>query len=157
MPSVTVIGVHPLKIDEVLVRDLVAREATEGPTDGGAGASNATEAEVRRRLEDVVLVEVAIQGYDRRMYIGDFGQSNNDSIGPDDAVAYSEVFLDSDGKERVADYLDRVRGDEVRVAFYLDEYRQERPILTSYGPVQGPAPSPMPRRLRRIVPYRLDR
>ncbi len=111
---------------------------------------------VRRDLASVVLVEMIVHDRDRRMYMGDFGQSLQDVLGSGDEVACFEVFLSLDGTERVADYLDEVRGPDVRVAFFLRDFKPLRPILTSYGPVDTSVLTPMPMRLRRLAIFRTN-
>lgn len=154
MPRVTIIGIHPLDASEELFDQAVtARYGLISLSTDRQARESAFEV-VRQELAAVVLVEMMIQGRDRRMYMGDFGQSRADALGPGEEVACCEVFLSPDGTERVTDYLDEVPGPDVRVAFFLHDYKPSRPILTSYGPVDTTVLTPVPPRLRRLVNYR---
>ncbi len=154
MPRATIIGVHPLDYSEELFDEAVtARYGLISLSTDRQMRESAFEV-VRQELASVVLVEMVIQGRDGRMYMGDFGQSRGDVLTGGDEVACCEVFLSSDGVERVADYLDQVRGPDVRVAFFLRDYKPARPILTSYGPVEVTLLTPMPMRLRRLAIFR---
>lgn len=158
MPEVRVIGVYPLDYSDELFDEAVTREHGLIALNPDRTAREFADYATRRSLGNIVLVEMLIRGRDRTMYIGDFGQSSTgDLIGPNDPVAYEEVYLSTDGEHRIASYLDQVPGEEVRVAFYLHGYRSDRPILTSYGPVEAPLLTAMPFRLRRLAPYRLPR
>ncbi len=154
MPHVTTIGIHPLDAgDELFDQAVTERYGLISLSTDRQTRESAFEV-VRQELASVVLVEMMIEGRDRRMYMGDFGQSRGDVLASGDEVACCEVFLSSDGTERVADYLDEVHGPDVRVAFFLHDYKPSRPILTSYGPVDSTVLTPMPVRLRRVAIFR---
>ncbi|MBX3396463.1 MAG: hypothetical protein KF841_13960 [Phycisphaerae bacterium] len=158
MPEVKVIGIHPLDYSDELFDEAVTRDHGLIALNPNRTAREFADYATRRNLRSIVLVEMLIRGRDRTMYIGDFGQSSTgDLIGPDDPVAYEEVYLSPDGEHRIANYLDQVPGNDVRVAFYLHGYRPDRPILTSYGAAEAPPLTAMPSRLRRLAPYRLPR
>lgn len=155
MAEVVVIGVHPLEVSD----ELFDRAVTAGfglvslSTD--ANQRELADFATREALRSVVLVELIVRNRDRTMYMGDFGQSSGDVIGPEDPVAYEEVFLTEDGRERLSTYLDQVRSPNVRVAFFLHGFRPDQPLMTSYGRVLLPAMSGMPPRLKSLVPYKL--
>ncbi len=153
MPRATTIGIHPLDAsDELFDQAVTARYGLISLSTDRATRESAFEV-VRQDLASVVLVEMLVENRDRRMYMGEFGQSRGDALGAGDEVACCEVFLSPDGIERVADYLDEVKGPDVRVAFFLHDYKPSRPILTSYGPVDTTVLTPMPTRLRRLAIY----
>ncbi len=153
MPSVEIVGVHPIELSEPLLREAY------GIRYGSQDLGDRDRAEAERNIADdlarTVLVEVCIRGRDRAFFLGDFGQSHADIVQPDDSVAYDEQFLNDDGTNIVGAVLEKVRGPDVRVAFFLHQYDPQRPILTSYGAVPPPAPTPMPGRLARIIRYTL--
>jgi hypothetical protein len=154
MPRATIIGIHPLDAGEELFDQAVTdRYGLISLSPDRQTRESAFEV-VRRDLASVVLVEMIIRDRDRRMYMGDFGQSRGDVLGAGDEVACFEVFLSADGTERLADYLDEVPGPDVRVAFFLHDFKPSRPILTSYGPVDPSVLTPMPARLRRLAAYK---
>ncbi len=155
MPQVKVIGVHPIETTEELIDQAITQRHGLVALDPDPARRAWADFEARQRLRSVVVVEMLVMGHDRRMYMGDFGQSASGELGDDDAVAYDEVFLSPDGEARVADFLDQVTTADVRVAFFLHDYRTGLPILTSYGPAEAPMLTPMPPRLRRLVAYRL--
>ncbi len=157
MAQVIVIGAHPLDYSD----ELFDRAVTAGfglvalSTD--QNDRELAEFATREALRSVVLVELVVRNRDKTMYMGDFGQTSGDVIGPADPVAYGEVFLSEDGGHRVASFLDQVRSPDVRVAFYLHGFRPDQPLMTSYGRVLLPAMTEMPMRLKRLAPYELPR
>ena len=153
MPSVEIVGVHPIEVSSALLRE--ACKIRYGAQDLDDRARAEAEQRVADDLARTVLVEACIRGRDRAFFLGDFGQSDADIVQPDDPVAYDEQFLNDDGTNIVGAVLEKVRGPDVRVAFFLHQYDPKRPILTSYGAVPPPAPSPMPGRLARIIRYTL--
>lgn len=155
MPQVTIIGVHPIETTDELLDEAITQRHGLVALDPDPARRAWADFEARQRLRSIVVVEMLIAGHDRQMYMGDFGQSATGALGDDDAVAYDEVFLSPDGEERVADFLDQVKTADVRVAFFLHDYRAGLPILTSYGPAEAPMLTPMPARLRRLISYRL--
>ena len=151
MPSVEIIGVHPIEVSDKLLRE--ACKIRRGAQDLDDRARTEVERTVAEDLAGTVLVEARIRGRDRALFLGDFGQSADDIVQPDDPVAYKEHFLNDDGSDIVWTVLEKVRGPDVRVVFFLHQYDPHRPILTSYGPVPPPPTTPMPARLARIIWY----
>lgn len=126
MPSVEIVGVHPIQ--------------------GAQGYFG-------QELGLVVLVEAWIRDRDDRLKFGGFGQSEGVTLGPQDQVAYDEVFLSDDGSAVAAHDLRPLDASDLRVAFFLHFYEASRPILTSYGPVHAPDPTPLPERLSKLITY----
>ncbi len=155
MPEVIVIGVHPLDYSDELFDQAVTADHGLIALNPDRNQREFADFVTRKSLRSIVLVEMLVRNRDKTMYMGDFGQSSGEVLGPRDPVAYEEVFLSLDGTQRVADYLDQVRTPDVRVAFYLHDFRPGLPILTSYGPAQPPLLTAMPERLKRLVPYKL--
>lgn len=154
MATVKIIGVHPIAAEEETWDQAVTQRHGLIGLDRNVERREFAYESVRDELRRIVLVEMHVHERDRSMYMGDFGQSiDGDALGPKDEVAYGEVFLGPAGDRIVANYLDEVRGDSVRLAFFLHEYKPTRPILTSYGPVEPPLLTAMPPRLKRLVQY----
>ncbi|HPF41206.1 MAG TPA: hypothetical protein P5081_23720 [Phycisphaerae bacterium] len=154
MPSVKIIGVHPLDVSEELHDQAVTAQHGLIALDLDPERRERALAMTNASLASVVLVELIVVDRERHMYMGDFGQSAaGDTLGPDDEVAYGEVFLNATGDERAANHYEDLEGPDARIAFYLHAYRPRRPILTPYGPVDPPLLTPTPYRLARLVPY----
>lgn len=154
MPNVKIIGVHPLDVSEELYDQAVTGQHGLIALDLDRDRRERAHAMTNDSLASIVLIELAIADRERHMYIGDFGQTaSGDQLGPNDEVAYGEVFLNSHGDERAAVYYEDLQGDSIRLAFFLHNYKPQRPILTPYGPIAPPLLTPMPMRLKRLVPY----
>lgn len=154
MPIVKIIGVHPLDVTEELYDQAVTAQHGLIALDLDLERRKRANDMTREQLAAVALVELVITDRDRHMYVGDFGQAaTGGSLGPNDEVAYCEVFLNSTGDERVAEYYEDVRGPSVRMAFFLHDFKPGLPVLTPYGPVAAPLLTPMPLRLKRLVQY----
>jgi hypothetical protein len=155
MPDVKIIGVHPLDVSPELFDQATTQQHGLIALDTDTARRERADAETRADLSRIVLVELVVINRDRRMYMGDFGQSPaGDALGPNDEVAYGETFLTPTGGQRIANYLDEVVGDDIRVAFFLHKFMPDRPILTTYGPVEPPPATEMPMRLKRLVEYK---
>lgn len=154
MPDVKIIGVHPLDVTDEMYDQAVTEQHGLIALDLDRDRRDRAHAMTREDLASIVLIEMMIRSRARHMYIGDFGQSAvGDELGPNDEVAYCETYLNIHGDERVASYYEDLVGNDVRLAFYLHHYKPHRPVLTPYGPVAPPLLTPMPMRLKRLVPY----
>lgn len=155
MPTVKIIGVHPLEVTEEMFDQAVTEQHGLIALDLDPERRERAHAMTNAGLSSIVLIDLLITNRERHVYMGDFGQSAlGDTLGPDDEVAYAEVFLNPEGDERIASHYEDVPGDTVRIAFFLHDYRPRRPILTPYGPVAPPLLTPMPYRLKRLVDYK---
>jgi hypothetical protein len=157
MPFVEIIGVHPLPVTREL-RERTFRTKYGEPVRFCAKPDRVLEQawkHVREELESIVLVEARITGCAGTADLGGWGQSGSGVriLSPDDQAAYAEMFLSDDGSSVVSDYLLPENTEAVRVVFWLHFYDPARPIVTSFGPVYPPDPSPMPERLSRLVTY----
>ena len=154
MPTVKIIGIYPIHASEEIWDQSVTQRHGLIGLDLDIERRETAYYEVQDALSRVVLIELVVKERDRAMYMGDFGQTaNGDQLKPDDEVAYGEVFLGPAGDRVVSNYLDEIRGDMARVAFFLHAFKPQRPLLTSYGPVELPMLTVMPPRLKRLVPY----
>ena len=154
MPNVKIIGVHPLDVTEEMYDQAVTEQHGLIALDLDQERRERANAMTTEGLSSIVVIELAITDRERRMYIGDFGQSaTGDRLGPNDEVACHEVYLNDEGNERIASYYEDIVGPNVRVAFVLHNHRPRRPLLTPYGPKELPLLTPLPMRLRRLVQY----
>ncbi len=151
MPTIEIIGVHPIEVTDDLLAQ--AYEAKYGFSELAGDERRDTEEYLKAELASVVLVEAWARDRDRAFNLCDFGQSANDTLGPDDQVAYDERYLSGDGQWMRPSLVERFDERDLRFTFFLHAYDASRPILTCYGPVKPPAVAPMPRRLGRLVLY----
>ncbi|MCB9854998.1 MAG: hypothetical protein H6818_04865 [Phycisphaerales bacterium] len=155
MPNVKIIGVHPLDVTDEMYDQAVTAQHGLIALDLDPERRERALAMTNAGLSSIVLVELVITDRERHMYMGDFGQcASGDTLGPNDEVAYGEVFLNPEGDARIANHYEDIIGDTARIAFFLHDYRPRRPILTPYGPVAPPVLTPTPIRLKRLVEYR---
>jgi hypothetical protein len=150
MAHVEIIGVHPIQVTDELVRE--ASELKYGYLEDPDERRDALQL-AREEVESVVLIEALVKDRDERFDLAHFGQSQGDELGPNDQVAYDEIFLSDDGTSVIARDERDVRARDLRIAFFLHFYQDTRPLLTSYGPIQLPSKTPMPVRLSAITQY----
>lgn len=106
----------------------------------------------RQQLESVVLLEVLVTNADCFFDIADFRQGN----GPNAQCAWCEKLISADGSVEIADpYFDPAKVKEFRVAFYLHFVDVAKPIRIGYGEGRIEELSPIPERLRTLIPYEL--
>lgn len=157
MPIVEILEVHPLTVTDKLIAE--ALETKYGGLDLTAAEQREAEAAVRAEIGSadgplpVVLIEAWVRGAEKRFDPGRLGQARSGAIGPLDQVAYDEAVLTDDGAAILGRDVDEHRGRDPRLAFFLHYYRPEDPILTPFGPVTAPRPTPMPERLAAIIRY----
>jgi hypothetical protein len=145
-PAVRILGAHRLQVSEELISSAVEAKFPNAMIKWWK--RGAIRREVKAELSLVALIEVEILGADGRLQIGDFRQSDSDQ------VAYDEAYLSPDGEQVVSrDINETPGGPNVRVGFFLHHFDWTQPLMTSYGPVKVPRPSPMPERLARLMPY----
>jgi hypothetical protein len=145
MPTVEILGVHPLQVTQELFEQALADKyghEFRHPED-----RRAAERAVRDELESAVLIEACVKDRDACLDLADFGQG--------DQAAYDEAYLSEDGTIVVGRFMerDKVQSRDVRVAFWLHYYDAAQSIRTSYGPVSAPPPTPMPERLSKLMNY----
>jgi len=109
----------------------------------------------KAHFEGLVLIEAVVEHIDGRFKMGEMGQPYILGNYPDHfQCAYDEALLSSDGKSVMKRSMGCVRGEgPLRFAFYLHFYDAARPLHWSYGQVQCPPVEPVPKRLKRLVPY----
>ncbi|HWL92564.1 MAG TPA: hypothetical protein VNT79_03435, partial [Phycisphaerae bacterium] len=128
MPHVTIIGMHPLDYSDEVFDQAVTVGHGLIALNPDREKREFADLTTRQAFRSIVLVEMLVKNRDKSMYMGDFGQTARDKLGPDDPVAYEEVFLSLDGQFRIGDYLDQVQGPDVRFAFFLHDHRPGLPI-----------------------------
>ena len=99
------------------------------------------------------LIEVSIANCSDELDVGGFTQCSPGQPKSYWQVAWDERYLNPTGEEEVADFMS-VRPEmlmgSVRLAFFLHYVSFERPLITPYGEVELPEPTPMPGRLEFI-------
>jgi hypothetical protein len=107
-------------------------------------------------FRELVLIEAVVEQIDGRFKMVELGQPYSRGEYKDHfQCAYDEALLSSDGKNVIERSMNCVKGPgPLRFAFYLHFYDAHRPLQWSYGHVQCPPVEPVPRRLKRLVPYR---
>ncbi len=142
-PKITVLGIHRIPITDELVQNVII---SFGPP------SVETEAHVRSFLTRVILVEVLVENPDSVFDEFDIRQPSTSSML---RSCFDGVFLTPDGNDLLAAAGDELpEGHDIfRVAMWLRAWRDDEPLLTSYGPCDLPEFTPMPERLERLVPY----
>jgi len=142
MPSIVIVGVHKPDIPVRVYRE--QRRVT--------GSDEQTKA----HFKDLVLIEAVVEQIDDRFKMGEMGQPYVLGNYPDHfQCAYDEALLSPDGETVIERSMRCVKGEgSLRLAFYLHFYDATRPLHWSYGKVQCPPIEPIPKRLKRLVPYR---
>jgi hypothetical protein len=99
------------------------------------------------------LVELWVRRSTARVDLGLFTQEDSTQPQSNWQVPYDEKILDASGsaviKDAWQDGGDAWKGD-VRLAFFFHYLRSESPLLTPFGEVVLPTPTPLPARLRSI-------
>ncbi len=147
---IELVGVYQLPLTEGL-------SAAQAELLYGEHASLEQRAQVRHQLESTVLVEVLVADADADFDVGDFAQENPELPRANWQVAWAEAFLSADGQELLVARWEPLPPNHTtfRVAFFIHEWQVGRPLLSSYGNLPGAQPTPMPQRLRDLVPYEL--
>jgi hypothetical protein len=117
----------------------------------------AEEAEESRDFFDsLVLIEVLVRNRDARFDVGKFTQRDM-WLTPDNwQVAWAEAFLTMDGEAlAVRRFGPMPSSGDLRIVFYFHCFKPAVPLKSSYGDLVCPAPTAMPERLARLVPYEL--
>lgn len=119
----------------------------------GMGSDEQTKA----HFKDLVLIEAVVEEIDGRFRMSELGQPYTRGDHPDHfQCAYDEALLSSDGNtviERSSIRVKAATAGPLRFAFYLHFYDPNCPLHWSYGQIQCPPIEPVPKRLKRLVPY----
>jgi hypothetical protein len=103
------------------------------------------------------LVELVVRGSDGRFDVGSFTQPDEHRPKSDWQVPYAEKLLDSSGEDVAWDFWDGLGHDrlwegDVRLVFFFHHLDLDSPLVTPFGEVTIPSPTPRPGRLA-VVEY----
>ena len=152
-PAVEVLGVYRVvATDELLREKLELWHGRDGiPTGKGRIAA---ERYYREEIESAVLIEAIIRNRDERFDVGHFSQRVEDVPRANWQVAWAEAFLTIDGMSLAVERRkDPPATGDLRLAFFIHFWDSRKPLLSSYGDIRCPKPTPMPERLEKLVPY----
>jgi hypothetical protein len=104
---------------------------------------------------DVHLIELIINTSPTDVDVSSFTQKDDKLPKDSWQMAYDEHYLNEDGSEVIGTFIeqDSLIGDKTRVAFYMYFIDFRKPLLSQYGEIWLPQPSPMPERLSKIIPF----
>jgi hypothetical protein len=141
-PSITVIGVYKPEIPWRVYRKQWKVTASNERT--------------KAHFKNLVLIEAVVEQIDDRFEMGEMGQPYTLGDYPDHfQCGYDEALLSADGESVIERSMRCVKGEgPLRFGFYLHFYDANRPLHWSYGQAQCPPVEPVPKRLKRLVPYR---
>ena len=102
---------------------------------------------------DIHLLELNINTSLADVDVSSFTQE--DDTLPKDSwrTAYNEHFLNDDGTEVIGSFLEQnsLAGEKTRIAFFMYFIDFNKPLLSQYGEIPLPKPSPIPDRLSKII------
>jgi hypothetical protein len=141
-PSITILGVYKPKIPWRVHRKQWKVTSPDERTNA--------------HFKNLVLIEALAEQIDDRFKMGEMGQPYTLGDYPDHfQCGYDEALLSSDGESVIERSMGCVKGEgPLRFAFYLHFYDPNRPLHWSYGQAQCPPIEAVPRRLKKLVPYR---
>jgi hypothetical protein len=141
-PSITILGVYKPKIPWRVHRKQWKVTSSDERTNA--------------HFKNLVLIEAVAEQIDDRFKMGEMGQPYTLGDYPDHfQCGYDEALLSSDGESVIERSMGCVKGEgPLRFAFYLHFYDPNRPLHWSYGQAQCPPIEAVPRRLKKLVPYR---
>jgi hypothetical protein len=125
------------------------------------GGRESVEESMRAEASAAMLVEVLVENADDRFKGEDFAQPRAGRPQGEWPMAYLLTYYSADGEVPLSD-SDSGLGDPYppvpndrafRAAFYIQYWQHGEPLLSSYGPLKYPDPSPLPARLWKTVPY----
>lgn len=150
-PQIAILGAYRLEVTKSLIK-----QQFEELFDYEMSEDQLREALLHciHQLHSVVLLELLVENCDARFRLDDFTQQI-DAVPRDSWQApWSEVYLTADGESLLVESGQPLPGvDTFRVAFFLHYFQPDRPLLSSYGPLECPAIMDMPPRLTRLVPF----
>lgn len=152
----SVVGIHPVKYSEAYLREMIRR--WNGPDTTYESKADFEEMcdswrdQIRDTMQDVYLIELALEGDMRRLDVGSIAQDS--PLGSDSQVPYDEHWLSEDGSTVLGRWGDfKPNTKPVRVAFFLHRTRLKKPLFGLWGKVDLPKPTRMPKRLAELMPY----
>jgi hypothetical protein len=148
-PIVEVLGVYRLTVSGELFREQLEILFPDPLPDDERVAA---EQEVREQLGSTVLIEAIVRNRTGVFNVADFTQPEDEVPRAEWQAAYLETYLSADGESRIDGPPTQEAGN-LRLVFFLHFWDPNKPLRSSYGDVQCPAPEPMPERLARLVQY----
>jgi hypothetical protein len=105
--------------------------------------------------EPCYLVELIVRASDARFDLGAFTQRDEHRPRSEWQVPYAEKLLDGSGEAVAWDLWDGPGGDplwegDVRLVFFFHHLDPGSPLVTPFGEVLLPRPTPRPRRLAEV-------
>lgn len=146
VPKVRVIGIHRMRVTEEAVNNVIISFGPPTPE---------TRTFVRSFLSRVVLVETLVMDADSTFDAFDIKQpSSSDML----RSFFDAVFLTPDGSDLLVDAGESLPPGHstFRVAVWFRDWKDNEPLISSYGQCDLPEFTPLPERLERLVPYFSD-
>jgi hypothetical protein len=102
---------------------------------------------------DVHLIELNINISPSDLDVSSFTQKDDNLSKDSWQTAYDEHFLNEDGTQVIGTFIeqDSLIGDKTRMAFFMYYIDFSKPLLSQYGELLLPEPSPMPERLSGVI------
>lgn len=155
--NASIIGMYPIEFSDAWFQKYWVAVCEDdgsyyGLDDEERAEAIAEDAEwLRENMDGLHVLEIEA---DRPITRSDLGQiSQDEERGSFSQVPYLEVWIDEAGRPIDSS---RLRSPETnRVAFYLHFVDREKPLYTPWGKLELPAPSKLPKRLRRFLAYEL--
>ena len=104
---------------------------------------------------DVFLVELSINDSPSNVDLMSFVQEDKSKPRDSWQTAYDEHYLNDSGTEVIGRCFEneRLMGIKTRLAFFMYFIDFGKPLLSQYGEIKLPNPTPMPDRLARIIDF----
>ena len=105
---------------------------------------------------DVHMLEVLVRQPAGSFDVSEFVQQDPTQPRSNWQSLWDEHYLSDDGEQVLPTRWPAAPGstsEMTRLAFFMFFLAFDRPLLTPYGPVVLPAPTPMPDRLRRLIEF----
>ena len=104
---------------------------------------------------DVHLFELCINTSPKDVDVSSFTQKDDTLPRDSWQAAYNEHFLNEDGTAVIGTFLEQgsLTGAKTRIVFFMYFVDFNKPLLSQYGEIALPEPSPMPDRLSKIIEF----
>lgn len=150
-PEIQILGVHALSVSAQLLETQF--QLLYGYPMSKEQASRARK-ECKSQLNSVALIETQIKRPDDHFSVNDFTQAQPGLPRDSWQAPYLVRFLNAEGLTLLECEDEATpRRDHFRCAFYLHCFQDGKPLITSYGERYCPQMSPMPDRLKQLVPF----
>jgi len=104
---------------------------------------------------EVHLLEIIVNVSPANFSVDDFAQESPGELRENWQAAYDEHYLDERGELIIGDFsvLPDTDAGVTRLAFFMYFLDFDAPLITPFGEVKLPSPTPMPSRLSRIIEF----